>query len=136
MLLYQVLYGFVSVLYFLLSGLDFLRARTVRVSSRSDASTVYDWHSLLLERLLIHFVDKKIDILTHLLELVSQLLVLRLQKLLFLRVVPKSFYKFWCVPHLLQLLTCILEGLFNEFIWVTLLYYFLMVRRNRVTSYL
>ena len=104
MLLYQVLYGFVRVFNLFLPRLDLLRPWPFGISGRSHSATVYYWHSLLFERLLVHFVDKKVDIFTHFLKLVPQLLILRLEKLLFLGVVTQSFYKFGCITHLFQFL--------------------------------
>jgi hypothetical protein len=87
MLLYQVLDGFICILNFFLTCLDFLRAWAFGVRGRGDPPAVYDGHSFLLKRLLVHFIDKEINIFTHFFELISKLFVFSLEKLLFFGVI-------------------------------------------------
>lgn len=101
MLLYQVLYSLISILYLLLSSADLLRPRSVWVSIISIGSL------LLFETLLIHLVNQKVHVLAHLLQLVSQLLILRLEILFFLGVVAKGLYQLGRVIHLLELEACL-----------------------------
>ena len=61
MLLYQVLYGLISILNLLLSRADLFRPRSVWVSIISLGGF------LLFETLLIHLVNQKVDVLAHLL---------------------------------------------------------------------
>lgn len=79
----QVLDGLVCVFYFLLASLYLLGPRPVAVDPPSRGLP----QLLLLETLLVHLVNEHVYVLTHFLQLVPQLLVLRLQKLLFLRIV-------------------------------------------------
>ena len=83
MLFYQVLDRLVRVFDFPLPGTDLLGTRTVWVPVAPDTIGGF----FLFEGLLVHLVDEEVHILTHLLKLVSQLLVLRLQVLLFLSVI-------------------------------------------------
>lgn len=71
MLLYQVLYGFIRILYLFLSRLNLLRPGSLWVSGWSDSPTVYDRDSFFLKWLLIHFIDEEIDIFTHFFELIT-----------------------------------------------------------------
>jgi hypothetical protein len=87
MFLYQVLDGFIRILNFFLSCFDFLRAWAFWVRGRGDPPAVYDGHSLFLKRLLVHFIDKEINIFTHFFELITQLFVFSLKKLLFFGVI-------------------------------------------------
>ena len=81
MLFYQVLYGFISVLNLPLTSADLLRPRAVRVS-------IIPLRGLLFfKTLLVHLVNQKVHVLAHLLQLVSQLLILRFEIFLFLGVV-------------------------------------------------
>ena len=82
MLFDQILDGFVCVFYFFLPGANFLGTWTVRVyiGIRADL--------LLFEALLVHFINKKVNVFTHLFQLISQLFILGLQILLLSRIVP------------------------------------------------
>jgi hypothetical protein len=87
MFFYQVLDGFICILNFFLTCLDFLRAWAFWVRGRGDPPAVYNWDTFLLKRLLVHFVDKEVNIFTHFFELIAKLFVFSLEKLLFFGVI-------------------------------------------------
>lgn len=122
MLFDQVLYSFISVLYLFLTCADLLRSRPLGIGI-----VVAIGHLLLLEALLIHLINEEVNIFTHLLKLVSQLLVLSFQVLLLLGIFSQSLDELGSVSHLFKLTTGFLESLFNEFVRVPILHNFLMV---------
>ena len=85
MLLDHVFDSFISILNLLLPRLDLLRTRSLIPSNISSSTR----QLLLFETLLVHLVNEHVDILTHLLELVPQLLILGLKVLLLLSVLNK-----------------------------------------------
>ena len=126
MLLYQVLYGLIGVFNLLLSRADFLRPRAVWISIISLGRL------LLFETLLVHLVNQKVHVLAHLLQLVSQLLILRFEILLLLCVVPQGLYQLGSIIHLLELEACLVKGLLDELVRVPVLNDFLMIHQDRV----
>ena len=86
--------------------------------------------TLLLHGLLVHLVDQHVDVLAHLLQLVTQLLVLRLQELLLLLVIPECLDEFGRLSHLLQLLPCLLQRLLNKLVRVALLQDLLVIQHG------
>jgi hypothetical protein len=95
MLLDQVLYRLVCILDLLLPRSYLLRPGPVRVNMSLTANF------LLLQTLLVHLVDEEVYVFAHLLQLISQLLVLRLQILLLPRIVSQGLYQFGSITHLI-----------------------------------
>lgn len=115
MLFQEVFYRFVSIFDLLLPSTHFHRPRTLSLAIGE---------LLFLEALLIHLVNESVDTVTHLLELVSQLLVLSLQILLLLRVITGvCLQNLRGLPHSVQALSGLNERSLNEPVWVPLLCY-------------